>query len=125
MKGKMPKEGVVDEKKFLTAAEILEADDLKIVEVDVPEWGGVVRLRPMSAEEVIAFNEVNKDASKKHAAVRVTATCLVNEDGTPMFTQAQIDKLSKKSLAAFMKIQRVAMKINGLDDKEIKEVKND
>lgn len=113
------------DKKFLTAQDILDADDMAVVEVDVPEWGGTIRLRPMSAEEVIAFNEENKDANKKHAALRVTAACAVDEAGNRLFTSKQMESLAKKSLAAFMRIQKVAMRINGLDDKEVKEVKND
>jgi hypothetical protein len=122
----LAKEGFVStEKKFLTAAEILEADDLKVEEVDVPEWGGIVRLRPMSALEAIEYTEANKAGDKKHAAVRMAAVCVVDEDGNPAFTADQVAQLSKKSLAAFMRIQKVAMRINGLDEKETKEVKND
>jgi hypothetical protein len=124
---KPPKEGLVGEEKvvkFLTAKEILEVNDLQVTVVDVPEWGGSVRLRPMTAEEAIEYNETGDPSSKKHAAVRLAALCIVDEDGDPMFTPDQVAVLSKKSLAAFMRVQRVAMEINGLNTKGAAEAKN-
>ena len=37
--------------KLLNAGEILAAQDLKTRDVEVPEWGGVVRLRELSARD--------------------------------------------------------------------------
>jgi hypothetical protein len=118
------KEGVV-EKKVLSATEILEADDIQVVDIDVPEWGGVVKLRPMSAEESIAYNEAVKAGDKRHGAVILASTCLVDEEGKKLFTEDQARGLVKKSLAALLRIQKVALKVNGFVDDEVKEAKND
>lgn len=115
-----------DEKKFLTAAEILEKDDLPVQEIDVPEWGGTLRLRPLTAEEAISYNDTIKSGGdKRHAAVILAGLCLVNEDGAPLFSAKEVQLLAKKSLSALMKIQRVALKINGLTKDEETIVKND
>lgn len=115
----------MSEKKMLSATEILEVQDLVVVEVDIPEWGGTVRLRPMSAEEAISYNDTVTKGDKRHGAVKLAALCLVKEDGTAMFTEEQAGLLQKKSLAGLMRIQRVALKINGLTEEAVKDVKND
>jgi putative heme iron utilization protein len=113
------------DKKVLSAEEILGANDLEPVEVEVPEWGGVVRLRPMTAEQVIEYQEKVKSGDKRHGAIIMVGMCVVNEDNEPAFTEVQVRQLGKKSLAALQRIQRAALKINGLDDKGEKDVKND
>lgn len=113
-----------EEKRFLSAEEILAVEDIKIAEVDVPEWGGVVRLRPMSGEEAEQFvSIVSKD--KTGAAIKVVAMCAVKEDGlTRLFTEEQVGLLKKKALRAIMRLQKKAMEINGLNEEGLAETKN-
>jgi hypothetical protein len=118
------KEGIVA-KKVLTATEILDAPDIQVVDIDVPEWGGIVKLRPMSAEESIAYNEAVKAGDRRHGAVILAATCLVDENGKQLFTEDQARGLVKKSLAALLRIQKVALRVNGFAEDEVKETKND
>jgi hypothetical protein len=117
-------EGAVSEtKKVLSAEDILAAQDREPVRVEVPEWGGVVLVKPMSAEEATIFTDLTGE-DKKHSAVKVTALCVVDEAGKPLFTEDQARKLRSKSLAAFMRIQRVILKINGMTDEDAKTAKN-
>lgn len=111
-------------KKILSAADILAADDMKLVEVDVPEWGGTVYLRPLSALEALELRE-SDNTDRKHSAMKLTFLCCCNEDGSQMFTNEDVEKLSKKSLSAMLKIQKVAMQINGLSGGTVEAVKND
>lgn len=115
------------EKKVLGAADILNFKDLKPVEVEVPEWGGSVFIRPISAAESLQFiadNERNKD--KGDSAVRLMVLSVVDEDGNPLFTEGDLPKVREKSFRAIMRIQKEALKLNGLgDDKEeLKDAKN-
>lgn len=48
------------ELKILTDEEIVAADDLKTVVVEIPEWGGAVKLRQLSRAQ---WKKVVKDAS--------------------------------------------------------------
>jgi hypothetical protein len=109
---------------LLTAEQILAAEDIKYVEVEVPEWGGMVRLKTLSGEEAAEFlsDEFQKD--KKNASVRVLIMSAVKEDGTLMFTVDEIVKLRKKSLRAINRLQDAALKLNGLKEED-KEVKKD
>lgn len=115
----------MSEKKVLSAADILGAEDLQVIEVEVPEWGGVVRLRPMTAEEAIGYNKTVTAGDKRHGAVILAGMCIVNDEGKPAFSDEQVQQLAKKSLAALMRIQRVALKINGLTKDEEAVIKND
>ena len=45
----------------LTKEQILNADDLKRKEVDVPEWGGTVLLRELTGRERDSFEEGSLD----------------------------------------------------------------
>lgn len=110
-------------KKFLSAAEILAAQDMQVVEVEVPEWGGVVRLRPMTAEEGLKLGTSGGD--KRHSAVKVVVMTAVDADGKQLFTESDLEKLQGKSLSALMKIQKRALEINGLADEKGTAVKND
>jgi len=119
-------EGAVSDEtaKILSAEDILAADDLKSAEVNVPEWGGKVLIRPMTADQAVIFTDLQGE-DKKHSAVKATALCVVDAEGKPLFTEMQAKKLRSKSLAAFMRIQRVILKINGMTEEAGKEGKND
>jgi hypothetical protein len=114
----------VEPRKMLTAEDILSADDLQVVEVDVPEWGGVVRLRPLTAQQAIKFAEEAKENKGALSAVNVAAMCIVDATGSPMFNAEQLEKLKSKSLRAMMRIQKEALRINGLDEKAETATKN-
>lgn len=111
-------------KKYLTAEEILAADDLQTVEVDVPEWGGTVRLRSLTGQDAVSFAEQIKD-NKKNSGIKVVARCAVKEDGTPLFTEEQVEALTTKNQKALIRVQREALKLLGLTDDVIALVKND
>lgn len=113
-----------DGKKYLTAEDVLGASDITTVDVDVPEWGGTVRLRAMSGEEGVRFMDMmQKDRS--NSALKVVLLTAVKEDGSPLFTADQLDQLQKKSLKALMKLQSEAVKLNGLVPEEVGKIKND
>lgn len=114
------------EKRFLTAAEILTAQDSKTVDVDVPEWGGTVKLRTLTGAEAAEFFDAFQRGEKSAAVVKLPLLCAVAEDGvTPLFTEGDLVQLRTKSLSGLMRLQRAAVKLNGLTDEAAVEVKND
>jgi hypothetical protein len=117
---------MTDTPKYLTAADVLAAEDIQVVDVPVPEWGGVVRLRALSGHEAIRFaNLVRDDASPASSAVRIVALCAVDAEGKSLFTDEQVEALKAKSLKAINRLQTVALKLNGLDEEEGKAAKKD
>jgi hypothetical protein len=112
----------VSTKKLLTADEILQAEDIITMEVDVPEWGGSVKLRSLSGADAMRFIEaVGKKAG---SAVDIVALCAVDDAGNPLFTEEQWDKLKTKSLRAILRLQRAALEINGLTEESAAQAKN-
>ena len=81
--------------KYLTKAEIIEAHDIKSEEVTVPEWGGVVLVRGMTGRGRDAFEAsimADDDGIVNYDNIRskLVSKCIVDEDGTCLFTDADI-----------------------------------
>jgi len=98
--------------KSLTAAEILASEDLKPIRVDVPEWGGCVYIRPISAAESLLF--VNSKSDPGDSAVRLLVLSVTDELGNAIFTEGDLPKVKAKSFKVVMHIQEEALKLNGL-----------
>ena len=116
-------EEVKKPKKFLSASEILAAQDIETVDVDVPEWGGTVRLRAMSGEEAAKFVD-SLGGKTSTSAVKVVMLCAINEKGDPLFSEEQLELLKKKSLRAILRLQKEVLRINGMSEEAAAETKN-
>ncbi len=108
-------------KKFLSAAEVLAVQDVETVEVDVPEWGGTVRIRALNGEEAVKFSQSIKGDNS--GAARIVVRCAVDENGARLFKDEDADVLKLKSMKALLRVQKVAMEINGLTEDSVKKVK--
>lgn len=106
---------------LLNRDQILAAVDRKFVEVDVPEWGGKVRLGTMTAAardryetSFLAFRKGDLDVSVRAALV---AACAVDEKDAPLFTQEDVVALGAKSGTALLRLFNAAADLNVLSDK--------
>lgn len=119
--------------KILTAADILAAPDIKTYEVEVPEWGGVVLLRPMSGyqrdqwETQFAGIDRKKDpkATEKllvNFRARLVAAHAVDENGSLLFMPKQVEALGQKSAAALDRLFTKCQEISGLSEADVKEL---
>lgn len=115
--------------KILTGDEILKAADRVTETVDVPEWGGAVIVRQMTASEKDQFDASIRDKDDQfiHANYRakMCAACLCDEHGNLIFTPAQVTTLGKKSSVALTRIVRVAERLNGLSVEAVAAAKKD
>jgi hypothetical protein len=114
---------------LLTKSAILAADDLKTEDVDVPEWGGTVRVRAFSGRERDAFEAslVRGDGKDRkvdltNMRARLVALTVVDESGQKVFTQDDVDLLGAKSGAALDRVFCVAQKLNGLSGADVEEL---
>jgi len=115
----------------LNRQNILEADDLKRRSVKVPEWGGDLYVREMTAMEAVVFdvwlydNKDNKAeiASNYNAMLVMLSAC--DEAGHRIFEDSDLDVLRSKNPKVIGKIARAVEKLNklGQDDFE-DDVKN-
>ena len=110
-------------KRFLSAAEILASQDLETVDVEVPEWGGTVRLRAMSGEEATKFVD-SLGGKTSTSAVKVVMLCAIDEEGNPLVSGEQLELLAKKSLRAILRLQKEVLRINGMTDEAAVATKN-
>lgn len=121
---------------FLSRQAIIDADDLKTVDVEVPEWGGTVRLKMLTGQQRDQFEasmvKVKKDGSSEpnlqNARARLVSLCAieVNPDGTngPRMFQSQQDVilLGNKSSAAVSRLYNECNELNGFTQKDVEEL---
>ena len=116
----------------LTKEQILAIQDVKPVPVPVPEWGGTVYVRPMSAGqrdrwegELLDRTEKRKDgiaAAVENMRAQFLAHCLCDENGVILFGPDDIEALSGKSYRAMDLLYEKAQTINGLSEADITEL---
>lgn len=104
---------------LLTAEQILKSSDLPTEDIDVPEWGGTVRIRVLNGHERNAFENMlervdgrlNRDDNLR---VKLSAMSMVGEDGKQLFTVAQVTALAGKSAIALDRVYAAALRLNGM-----------
>lgn len=114
---------------LLTKDAILSADDLVTEDVEVPEWGGTVRVRAISGAERDAFEQAivtrkGKNVTTNLANIRakMVALCVVDENGQRLFGDKDVLLLGTKSAAALDRVFTVAQQLAGLTDKDVDEL---
>jgi hypothetical protein len=111
---------------LLSRQAILAAEDLKTEDVPVPEWGGTVRVRTISAKERDAFEDslsVGEGKARKTNIVNLRAKlvglCCIDEGGARVFTDADLEALGAKSASVVDRIFSVAQRLNGLTKEDV------
>lgn len=103
---------------FLTREQILVSTDRKFVELEVPEWGGTLRLGEMTGAQRDAYElEVGKaqdGETELSLRAALVGRCIVNEEGIPVFHPNDIKALGEKSAQALHRVFKAAVKLNGL-----------
>ena len=119
--------------KYLTRDQILNADDMAYEDVEVPEWGGTVRVKTMSAAEKDAFegslteirqvgNSIVQRPNLHNVRAKLLARCMVDEVGALLFSENDILDLGRKSAAAMDRVLAVAKRRNAMSEQDLKEL---
>jgi hypothetical protein len=109
----------------LSKDQILSADDMGLLEVAVPEWGGSVFVRVMTVGERDSYeNEwmVNKDRGVANFRSKFLQRVLCDDKGDLLFSPAEVEKLAKKSARVITRVWDAAMKHNSLTDDDVEEL---
>lgn len=94
----------------------------KVQRIEVPELGGFVWIKQMSAGERDRF-EVDHEASKKRdLRARVTAASVCDEQGNLLFGPADVPQLSALPAAALEPIVNATIKLNAISDADVEEL---
>jgi len=115
---------------MLTKDDIREAQDIETDTVEVPEWGGTVTVRGLSAVERgkldnfgAAARRGEADMSDLHVQTIILGT--VNEDGEPFFDDDDAEWLRDKSGAAVSRISERIWDMSGISEEDVEDaVKN-
>lgn len=98
----------------LDRAAILAAKDTEPVAVHVPEWGGDVYLKPLSAAE---FKSLITDSADAPDMVPLLAKSIVDPDTRePIFTAEDVQALRDKSAAVVFRLINKASELNNASD---------
>ena len=118
--------------KILSKSEILECQDMRIKVVEVPEWGGSVRLRSLTGAERDTFEatlvkEVDgkRVPDMENLRAKLLAATIVDEDDRQIFNVYDLAALGRKSAVALDRVFAVAQRLNGMSADAVEDaVKN-
>lgn len=118
---------------LLSKEDILKADDRETRDVDVPEWGGVVRVRELSGTDRDAYDAsrmVEGPDGKFHpdfgnSRAKLVALSVVDEDGNLLFNELDVGRLGQKSSTALQRVADVAAELSGLTQQAGQELGKD
>lgn len=103
---------------MLNREAILGAQDLKIVDVDVPEWGGQVRVRMMTGTErtaLLARSSVNGQVDTDLFSTTLIEMTTVDEAGNRVFADGDAAALGQKASAALTRVFSASSRLNRLN----------
>jgi len=109
---------------YLNREDILKAEDIPTRDVDVPEWGGTVRVRGLTGADRDLYQASmmtrmpNGDMAPEFGNItaKLVARAIVDEDGVPLFNELDIGRLGQKSAAALARVNTVAAELSGITE---------
>lgn len=135
MSAEMPNGNVITG--FLTRQDILDSDDLKRKEVEVPEWGGKVMVQELTAHDRDAIDselvEIRMQGRTPQQSIResalvtyrvkLVAAAIVDPNTKKrLFSEKDIEVLGQKSSSALARVYDVARQISGITEDDVEEV---
>lgn len=114
---------------YLSRDAILAADDVQFEDVEVPEWGGKVRVKSLTGKErdalessMIVGKGKNANVNLNNLRAKLVARSVVDEDGKRIFTDDDIAALGAKSAAALTRVYEVAQRLSGITQEDVDEL---
>jgi hypothetical protein len=107
----------------LTREQILGAIDLRASTYTthpVPEWGGDVLIRRLSAGDA-ERSGLTGDQKSPELVAQVITLSLVDEDGNLLFTQEDVTALAKVDVGVAAQVFAACVKVNGLSSEALDE----
>ena len=121
---------------YLTRDEILSREDIRTEDVEVPEWGGTVRVRGMTGAKRDEFEdgltqstpltraqrrrgESAQTVTMDNVRAKLCAWCIVDERNELVFVDTDIAQLGEKSGAALDRVFEVASRLSGIGEDDV------
>lgn len=106
---------------FLSEAEILATRALPYRDVEVPEWGGTVRIQGLSSQDGDKFlaslqrqNGQRVERDTTYYCAKLLQYCLVSATGERIISEANVLRLAEQSNAVVMRLAEIAQDLSGL-----------
>jgi len=111
---------------LLTKDQILAADDIESEVIDVPEWGGAVRVATMTGEIRDRFEAAclaaGEDANMDNVRAKMVAFSIVDEQGNLMFSPADVQALGGKSSKALDRVFDTSQRLSKITANEVEDL---
>lgn len=108
---------------LLSRDAVLAANDAATRDVEVPEWGGSVRVKGLTGVErdryesqLIVGRGAKRDVNLTNARAKLVVMSVVDAEGAQLFDVADVATLAKKSAIALQRVFDVAAELSGLDE---------
>jgi hypothetical protein len=85
-------------------------------EVEVPEWGGKVRVRGLTVAEWSDLQKATKDTDPVLAMADMVVRCTIDPAGVRMFADGDAPALAAKEAAVVVRLARIGQKRSGFED---------
>ena len=114
---------------LLTREQILQKTGLQSQLVEVPEWGGTVKVCELSAGarmdyEWKAYGKAKKDeAPNSSIKVLLVVACVRDREGNLLFSDDDVVSLTNGGSGAIERVYDVAARLNHLTAKDVEEIK--
>ena len=112
----------------LTKQQILSTSP-RLKEVDVPEWGGSVFIRPLTIHEQAKLADLGTKYEKssvvdrmKNCTLRLVQWSVCDDQGNPLFEAGDLEPLMSKAASAFLRLQDAILALSGLTEESRKEL---
>jgi hypothetical protein len=117
---------------YLGRDAILQAEDRTYDEVDCPEWGGAVRLRSITGGQRDAYEQSlvqqrgnNRQMNLRNARAKLIVLCAVDDGDRPLFTEADVNALSKKNARPLDRLFDACRVLAGLSEDDVDKLVED
>jgi len=111
---------------LLSREAIFAAADMTYEDVEVPEWGGTVRVKSMTLGERDALEQSliqgrgnNREMNFRLFRARLIIATTIDRHGRPLFTDADVEALRQKSSKPIERIVNVALRLSGLSEQDV------
>lgn len=107
---------------YLSRENILEAADTPFMDVQVPEWGGTVRVKGLNGTERDRFEAGMIGKDYENVRARLVALAIVDADGKRLFSDRDVLALGRKSGKALQRVFEAAQRLAGLLPEDIEQM---
>lgn len=117
---------------YLTRDTILAVDDRTYEDVEVPEWGGTVRLRSITGAQRDAYEQSlieqrgsSRRMNMRNARAKLIVLCAVDEGGRPLFTEDDVRALGRKAAKPLDRLFDACRRLAGLSEDDVDRLTED